>query len=211
MASGPRKTARASAAGGVRLTTTRKAVTHAARSAATERLSTRPDPLDRPQESAASTLRDAWKLLAYLAPVLLVVLLAIRGLKALYAKHGRLPSLPGGLTLWTARKAGGSSIRVLESVPVGVVGLHLVEVRGKLLLLGTTGSAVSVLTEIEAATQSDGFSFDALLEGAEERLTAKGDGAIAAVVHEIDDDLRQAKDAVLETAARMHGWEPGTN
>jgi len=174
-----------------------------------ELLSTRPDPLDRPQESPASTMRDAWKLLAYLAPVLLLVLLAIRGLKALYTKQGKLGSfsnsLAGGLTLFTARKTAGSSIRVLESVPVGTVGLHLVEVRGKLLLLGTSGGNVHLLTELEVPP------FGAVLKEAGEGLDPSGEATVAAVVHEIDNDLRQAKDAVLESAARMHGWRPGTN
>lgn len=174
-------------------------------------LSTRPDPLDRPQESPASTLRDAWKLLAYLAPVLFLVLLAIRGLKAFYTKQGRLPSVAGGFTLWSARKTGGSSIRVLESVPVGTVGLHLVEVRGKLLLLGTSGSAVNVLAEVDAGSGSGEPGFDAVLKEAREDLALHGDDAFSAVVHEIDGDLRQAKEAVLESAARMQGWQPGTN
>ena len=46
------------------------------------------------QESPAGTLGDAWRLLIYLVPTLLVVLLGIRGLKTLQQDQARSPPLP---------------------------------------------------------------------------------------------------------------------
>lgn len=176
---------------------------------------TKPDPTDRTQDSPAAAMADAWKLLLYLLPILGLTILTIHGLKRFYQCTGGLPTsrmgLLGGFNLANARRAGGSSIRVVESVPIGTVGLHLVEVRGRLLLLGTSGSEVRLLTEVTEENDAQVTDFRALLHSAAadmEDSLDETDAPLSAVVGSLDDSLREVREAIARNSARLrHGNE----
>jgi uncharacterized protein YgiM (DUF1202 family) len=169
---------------------------------------TRPDPADRPQDSPSSTLGGGLRMLIYLVPVALLIVLSIRGLKAVYPPGGRSASLKqgiiGGFNLFHARQVGGSSIRLIESVPVGGAGLHLVEVRGRLLLVGTTASAVNLLTELKSDRSTTEEEFRTLLaEAAQELEETDAEPTIPFVVGSLDDSLRSARAVIERSAERV--------
>jgi flagellar biogenesis protein FliO len=173
---------------------------------------TKPDPAEKTQESPAEAMRDGWKLMLYLVPMLALIVLAIRGLKAIQQKTGWLPGvkrgLIGSLNLTNARKSGGSSIRVMESVPLGTVGLHLVEVKGRVLLLGTSGASISVLTEVKDAENLNHAEFKAILNAAAEELGGKdaGEAGLSSLVGNLDDSLRETRELIAKRTAAVRHW-----
>lgn len=186
--------------------TTRSAA--AAPSVSSLLVDTRKDPFAG-GSGASVGVGDAFRLLFYLLPILGLIVLAVRGLKRFQEKTGWSGALPtsrksllGGLNMTNARKTGGSSIRVLESVPLGGNELSLVEVRGRLLLLACGGGAVTLLTELKDAAPSES-EFDAMLGS----LTADDDtvdldGTIGATVGSLDDSLRETREAIVRSAQR---------
>lgn len=180
---------------------------------------TKPDAVPQTQDSPAASLGDSWKLLLYLVPILGVTLLAIRGMKSVYQRTGHLPTLKqglvGGLNLSNARKNGGSSLRVRESIPLGTAGLHLVEARGKLLLIGTAGNGVSLLTTFEDVENERRREFQEALQDAandmdEDELVAelnKGQMPLEAVVRSLDSSLQSARETIERSASRVRSWD----
>jgi uncharacterized protein YgiM (DUF1202 family) len=170
---------------------------------------TRPDPTERPQESPSSTLGSGLRMLIYLVPVALLIVLSVRGLKAIYQTTGPGASVKqgilGGFNLFHARQVGGSSIRLIESVPVGGAGLHLVEVRGRLLLVGTTASAVNLLTELQSDRSTTEEEFRTLLAEAAQQLEEdpEAEPTIPFVVGSLDDSLRNARAVIERSAERV--------
>ncbi|MCC6729250.1 MAG: flagellar biosynthetic protein FliO [Chthonomonadales bacterium] len=173
---------------------------------------TRPDPAPRTQDGPGAALASGWRLLVYLVPVLVLVVLSIRGLRALQARVGTAPALPslragllGGLNLVNARASGGSSIRVLESVPLGTVGVHLLEVRGRELLIATAGANVTLLDTLPRTEGGEGGPFREQLRGAAADMAAAGGAGIGveALVGSLDDRLRDAREAIVRSAARL--------
>src|SRR5207237_3316686 len=53
----------------------------------------------------------------------------------------------------SASRSGG--IRLVESLPLSGANLHVVEVRGRALLLGVTGANVQMLAELNAPDRHD--------------------------------------------------------
>ncbi len=112
-----------------------------------------------------------------------------------------------------SRERAGSSIRVLESTPLSGANLHLVEVRGRVLLLGVTGMNVSVLTdfknsELHEVTESSGTDrFRNLLQAASldmDDLDFSGEELPAvAVVASMEDHLRETSEALERRAQRL--------
>jgi flagellar biogenesis protein FliO len=175
---------------------------------------TRPDPAGTTQESPAATLADAWRMLFYLLPVLLLVVLAVRAMKAVYQRTGALPSLRqgllGGFHLVSARRNGGSRIRVIESVPLGATSLHLIGIRDRLLLIGATGGHVSVLTEFRETSENANGDFASLMNAAEmEMEEADADASLPGVVGSLDDVLREAHEAIVRNTSRIRRWKDG--
>ncbi len=168
-----------------------------------------PDPAERPKDSPASTLVGAIRMALCLVPVLALIVLAVRGLKLVQQRVGVAPisrkNIIGGLIEMKARSTGGSSIRVVESVPVGGVSLHLVEVRGKVLLLGATAGSVSMLSEFEPAKVLPEDEFRAIMERARADMfgpdPAPANG-IAGAVGALDENLRKAREAIARGVAR---------
>lgn len=176
----------------------------------------KPDPTANTSESPAAAMGGAWRLLLYLAPVLALVVLAVRGLKAFYHRTGGVPitrqGLLGGFNLLGARAAGGSNIRVVESVPIGTVGLHLVDVRGRLLLIGSTGTSVTLLAEFRETESAEESEFRALLN-AEAAMMENGllahEENLEGMIGSLDDSLRDVREAVTRNAARLRRWSEG--
>lgn len=128
--------------------------------------------------------------------------------------HGILTALLGSFTKSTsARNRAESSIRVLESTPVGGANLHLIEVRGRVLLLGVTGMTISVLTDFDASEdhpvteRADTDRFRDLLESASldmDDLDFSGEELPAvAVVASMEDRLRGTSDALEQRVQRL--------
>jgi flagellar biogenesis protein FliO len=179
---------------------------------------TKPDPMDKTQDSPAATLGDAWKMLLYLAPMLIIIVLTIRALKGLQQKAGKAGALKqgilGGFNLANARKIGGSNIRLVESVPVGSVSLHLVEVRGKLLLLGGAGATVNLLAEFENDEAARNADFQSLLRSVSTEIEAEEEersGSFNAVVNSLEEQIRQAREAMMQSAPRTRPWNQEAN
>jgi len=181
-----------------------------------ELVDAKPDPTGEAQARPTAMAGGAWRLLVYLVPVLVLVVLAVRGLKAFYQRTGDVlitrQGLLGGFNLLRARSVGGSNIRVLESVPVGTVGLHLVEVRGRLLLIGSTGASVTLLTEFRDTEPAEGADFRTLLNAEvaamEGELTASEE-SLEGVMGSLDDSLRDVSEAVTRSATRLRRWNEG--
>lgn len=199
---------------------------------------TRPDTSGtaaRPQESPLAAAGDAWKMLFYLVPMLLLTLGALRLLRRFYDRTGRLPgplqsmavtngrgrgslvprpqgggmvnALMGSFHLNNMRQRGGGSIRLVESVPIGGANIHLIEVRGRLLLIGATNMGVSLLTEFQEPDALDSGDFRVLLQAAAADMgsldLAEPDLPAAAVVGSLEDSMRDTRDAVARRVRRL--------
>ncbi|GEM_PF-6476279 len=179
-------------------------------------------------DSPTAAIGDSGRMMFFLIPMLLVTMGALKLLQRYQQKTGRLPAglqkkalaqgqakpaksggilsaILGSFSLNNAREKGGSNIRVVESVPIGGVNIHLVEVRGRLLLLGASGGNVNLLTEFQE-TEIDGGDFRALLNAA----AAEMDGLSeydslpsSAVVGSIEDDLRETGEAMQKRLRRL--------
>lgn len=182
---------------------------------------------DHTIESPMQAVGDGWKMVAYLLPTLALVVVCLNLLRRFQLKNGRLPSVlqkgatvrarPASSTasssiastlaglvgsLRSARSDVGtsSSIRLLESLAVGTATLHLVEVRGKTLLLAGNSTGVTVLSEFgeEDGAESEDFR-QALREAA-----ADMDGLdlpeaqmpMSAVVGSLENAMRETGDSV---------------
>jgi flagellar biogenesis protein FliO len=191
---------------------------------------------NRTQDNPLAALGDAWKMLIYLVPMLLLTLGALRLLRRFYERTGRLPgplqsaalttgngrgslatrpsggglvnALVGSFHLNNMRQHGGSSIRLVESVPVGSANLHLIEVRGRLLLIGATGTGVSLLTEFQEPDALETNDFRALLQAAAVDMDsldmAQPDLPATAMVGSLEEAMRDTRDAVARRVRRLH-------
>lgn len=96
---------------------------------------------------------------------------------------------------------------MIESVPMGSANLHLIEVRGRTLLLGASASGLNLLTEIEEADPLVNNEFRLLLEQATGDMDSLGlpDDALPAslLVGTLDDPLRDANQAVTRGTRRL--------
>ncbi len=178
---------------------------------------TKPDLLSSARQSPATTLADSFRMVVVLLPVLALIVLAVRGLKGLQQRTGRIPDfrkglrsgILGGFNLSNARRSGGSSIRVIESVPIGSAGLHLVEVRGRVLLLGATGSSISTLAELSetqpAYAEGGDSDFRSLLNNMSDDLHedySDIQGGLGRVVGSLEDQIREARESIAQSAVR---------
>lgn len=188
---------------------------------------------NRTQDNPFAAVGDSWRMIAYLLPLLVVLIGGLHLLRRYQEKKGRLPGpvqaaaksargfgtaaprprrglfqgLLGGLHLHNARQTGGSSIRTVESIPLGGVNLHLIEVRGRLLLLGATGSNVNLLAEWEEKPGLGGDEFRSLLQAAAsdmDGLNLDGsDWPARAIVGTLEDEMRDTGQALTRRARRL--------
>ena len=187
--------------------------------------------VDKPLDSPMGAIGDGGRMFLCLIPTVLVLVAALHLLRRFQEKNGRLPafarigagqkgaakpapplpkpgilqSLLGGINRSQTTERG--SIRVIESVPVGGSNLHLIEVRGKTLLLGASASGVNLLTEIEEADSLVNNEFRLLLEQAAGDMDSLGltDDALPAslLVGTLDDPLRDANRAITRGTRRL--------
>lgn len=190
------------------------------------------------QDNAFAPVGDAWKLLAYLVPMLAVILVCLNLLKRFHTRTGRMP----GLLQSTARYAGhdrrgfsvppaktgilsalggavkkaftsnarnqpNSAIRLIESVPIGGANVHLLEVRGRVLLLGATAGSLNVLAEFDAQSGVGSDDFRDLLHTAAADMDALDysqlDHPNTAAVTALEGLLRETGQAVSQRSRRL--------
>ena len=186
------------------------------------------------QDNAFAPLGDAWRMLAYLVPMLLVIVGCLNLLKRFQARTGRLPgflqsaatsrqgaqrsaaqprpggvwnAILGGFHLNNAREQAGRSIRVIESVPIGGANVHLLEVRGRVLLLGATAGSLSLLAEFDERAEAGSEDFRDLLHAAAADMDtldyAQPDLPAAATVSVLEDLMRDTGQAVAQRSRRL--------
>lgn len=182
-------------------------------------------------------------MLAYLLPMLLVIVGCLQLLKRFQMKMGRLPAglgiasalnqnmnknrgsrwnatpaaprsnsllntLLAGMAANKTRQAPGSSIRLLESAPVGGSSVHLLEVRGRVLLLGGSATGLTLLTEFEERSNPASNDFRDLLSQAAADMDAidyeQPDMPATATVSALEDLMRETNQAVSRRARRFH-------
>ncbi len=190
------------------------------------------DPPNRPQDSPLAALNDSWKMLLYLVPMLLLTVGSLHLLRRFQERGGRLPAksatgngwpaqprapkaparpglwsaLVGGFHLNNARQRGGS-IRLVESIPVGGANLHLIEVRGRILLIGATNTGVSLLTEFQEPQGLENGDFRALLQAAALDMDAldlsQPELPAVNMLGALEDTLRETGEAVTRRARRL--------
>jgi flagellar biogenesis protein FliO len=180
---------------------------------------TKADVLGGAKDTPAANAGDTFRMLLVLLPVLGGIVLAVRGLKSIQQRTGTLPdfrkglrgAILGGFNLNNARKTGGSSIRVVESIPLGSASIHLIEARGRVLLLGATGGSMSTLADLTdtSAGAAEDSDFRSILNNMSDDLAADYDygvqGGLGVVVGNLDDQIREAREAIARTAVRGRG------
>ncbi len=175
-------------------------------------------------------------MLLYLAPMLLVLVGAMRTLRRFQERTGRLPNginrfaqgqpgafkqtqrqepksgglmsrLIAGFRLTQGRERAGTNIRLVESMPVGGSNLHLIDVRGRMLLIGATGAGVTLLAEFDQDGNGDAGQFRALLQAAGSDLESldliDADLPTAALVGALDDVMRETGESVDRRIRRL--------
>ena len=213
---------------------------------------TRPDPAaetkksaDKPLDSPLSAVGDGGKMFLYLIPTVLLMVGALHLLRRFQEKTGRLPAAPrAALTRKSSAspppKTGGllqtlldnanrsktpeqpSAIRVVESVPMGESQLHLIEVRGRSLLIGANANGVNLLTEVEESDELINNEFRLMLEQAAGEIgsldIADNELPSSLLIGTLDDPLRDAGRAVARGTRRLRtvreteaAWEDGKN
>jgi SH3-like domain-containing protein len=181
---------------------------------------TKADVLGGAKDTPAASAGDTFRMLIVLLPVLGGIYLAVRGLKSIQQRTGTLPdfrkgirgAILGGFNLNNARKTGGSSIRVVESIPLGSASIHLIEARGRVLLLGATGGSMSTLADLTgtgSTADAEDSDFRSILNNMSDDLVEDYDygvqGGLGVVVGNLDDQIREAREAIARTAVRGRG------
>lgn len=169
---------------------------------------TRPDPLAGTQPSSAGTIASGARFLLYLLPVLALVVLALRGLKLVQQRLGFGAGAEGRhLRFGSAREACPSPIRLAGAARLGATTLHVVEVRGRVLLLGNGPSGVQTLADLGAVRDHLNEEFQALLNeaaSAQDGLPpSRGEPSVRGVVSSLDSALRQARQTLGQSADRV--------
>lgn len=198
---------------------------------------TKPDPFDlgtssapKPQSSPVSAIGDSGRLMVLLLPMLALVVGGLHLLRRYREKNGQLPGplqrfenapVPataaptkglshawfGSLRRSVARPGNGSSMQVIESLPLGPAALHLVEVRGKTLLLGATATNLSLLTEISDTSATPGNEFRRQLQAASEDLGSLDftdtEAPLDTLVASLESVMRETQEAVEDRTRRL--------
>jgi flagellar biogenesis protein FliO len=187
---------------------------------------------DHTLESPLSAVGDSWKMIAYLLPTLLFIVVSLNLLRRYQQRKGQLPgfvqaaSRTGGKAapvasriggMWSAllgnfpftktRTAKDSTIQLLESLPVGGATLHLVEINGRRLLLGASATGISVLTEFREEDNIGSGDFRSILHAAAADMDKMNlnDRYMpdAAVVNSLEDMLRETGNSLERRARRL--------
>lgn len=185
---------------------------------------------DHTLDSPLQAVGEGWKMIAYLIPTLIFIVVCLNLLRRYQQKNGRLPGVvqaaarssarsapPQGGGVWTAifgrsqstrnQEGGTAAIRLLESIPIGTATLHLVQVRGKVLLLAGTGAGVTVLTEFEEREGVESDHFRTMLQAAAADMVGseltESAAPVTAVVGSLEDAMRNTGDAMARRLRRL--------
>ena len=120
---------------------------------------------------------------------------------------GLMSALIGSLNLSKARDSGNAAIRIIESVPIAGANLHLIEVRGRSILIGTTAGQVNVIAEFADAQQEEDNRFRSLMEEAATNLDGLEISTLAdsslLVVGSLEEELRDTSASMARSAQRL--------
>ena len=178
-----------------------------------ETLPTRNSPID--------AVSDGGRMLLYLLPVLALIIGALQLLRRFRpdlsgqgAPVRNFRSSPvaalGALKLFRPNKAkssGSGALRLIESLPVGGAGVHLVEVHGRMLLLGATPAGVALLSDLgpEESLQEGQFRalFRAAADGMDQLNMSMEEMPVVALVNELDEALLNTNEEVARRIRRL--------
>ncbi len=191
---------------------------------------------DHTQNSPIGAVNDSGRLMLFLIPTLAVLVGVLQLIRKYLEKNGHIgrPSVQNGMgrnrlaqwnfpqekktgifkTIFSGMFKTPSSVRtgdihVIESIPLGNTHLHLVEVRGRTLLLGANSSGVNLLTELEE-NEIDEIqgSFHAQLHAATADLStldlSDTETPLQSMVATLEDVMRETREAVAGRARRLH-------
>ena len=190
---------------------------------------------DHTQNSPIGAVNDSGRMIFYLIPTLAVLMLTLHLLRKFMEKSGRISrtdlqngSARNSLRQWNyprEKKAGllrmlltrmqttpdtkrAGNIHVIESIPLGNTHIHLVEVRGRTLLLGANAAGVNLLTELEADEIDDiQDSFHSQLQAASADLDvldlAHTETPLQSMVATLEDVMRETREAVSSRTRRL--------
>ncbi len=196
----------------------------------------KPDLLAGPGPSSSHTIDnpmqavgDGWKMVAYLLPTLIFVLVCLNVLRRFQQKNGRLPtvvqkavraaagprsSIVGSLATLLRGSHDGSrtgttsgGIRLIESLTIGTAMLHLVKVRGRTLLLSGAAAGVTVLAEFADQENAESDEFRQMLHAASANLDELelGDSEmpVSAIVGSLEEVMRETGSAMERRLRRL--------
>lgn len=192
---------------------------------------------DHTIDSPLQAVGDGWKMVAYLLPTLIFVLVCLNLLRRYQQKNGKLPAMlsaPRGVSrpagpslvktfagLFTSsaggqRGGGSANLRVLETITVGSATLHLVDVRGRTLLLAGGGPAgVTLLTEISEQDGAESNDFRQILQAAAADMDGldlpNSDMPVSAVVGSLEDAMRDTGDSIERRLRRLRDARDAEN
>src|SRR5579875_606700 len=174
----------------------------------------------RPLDSPISAISDGGRMLLYLIPILGLIVggvalarnLPQNGQTSLSFSSSRFKATAKGSAFGLLSRLQDSlknpvrsqsirSLKVIETLALGNTALHLVEARGRLLLIGAAPAGVTLLKEFQGASEADFAShFHALVEAAEVQDVALPNTEI---VDELDEQLREVSSKLARRARRL--------
>ena len=192
-------------------------------------LITAPAPTDHTIDSPLRAVGDGWKMIAYLLPTLVFVLVGLNVLRRFQQKAGRFPGVIRSVAVPTERRpasglmsalsglftgngkdshsGSGFGMRLVESLNVGATTLHLVQVRGRTLLIAGGPTGVSVLTEFAAPEESESEEFRQLLQSAATDLDGldlpDSEYSVSAVVGSLENVMRSTSGSLERRVRRL--------
>jgi flagellar biogenesis protein FliO len=174
----------------------------------------------RPLDSPISAISDGGRMLFYLIPILGLIVGGVALARKLQhsgqtnfsfstsrfkvasreSALGLLARLQEGLKN-PIRSQSIRSLKVIETLALGNTALHLVEARGRLLLIGAAPAGVTLLKEFDRGSEADFASdFHALVEASDIQGTALPNTEI---VDELDEQLREVSSKLARRARRL--------
>ena len=106
-------------------------------------------------------------------------------------------------------------IRLLESLTVGPSSLHLVEVRGRVLLLSAGSAGMTVLSEFPEESGAPSDEFRSLLQSAAadmDGLDMPGNEMpVSAIVGSLEDGMRETAEAMARRLRRLRAARESDN
>jgi len=183
---------------------------------------------DHTIDSPMQAVGDGWKLIAFLLPTLIFVIVCLNLIRRYQQKTGRLPiglqaaartvapketllsktftALRSGFT--ANRGAGNTSgMRLVESLNIGAAAIHLVQVRGRTLLIGGGPTGLSVLSDLSPGESQPSEEFREILQAAAADMDGldllDSEMPTSAVVGSLENRMRDTGSALDERLKRL--------